>query len=70
VFVSASIENYAQWAHNNTTRLMLGVGGLLMLTPFIVSTLIGIGIVVAALVMSRTARKHPFVVYVSNRKGV
>jgi TRAP transporter 4TM/12TM fusion protein len=53
VFVSAAIEQYSKWAHNTTTRLMLAAGGLLMLTPFPISTAIGISIAGAAIAYSK-----------------
>ena len=59
VFVSGAIEQYSTWAHNTLTRIMLGVGGLLMLTPFIISTIVGVLLVSAATVMSRMARRQP-----------
>jgi TRAP transporter 4TM/12TM fusion protein len=58
VFVSAAIENFEKWAHTGATRIMLGVGGLLMLTPFIMSTAIGACLVFVALGMTRLARQQ------------
>lgn len=58
VFVSAAIENFEKWAHTGATRIMLGVGGLLMLTPFITSTAIGACLVFVALGMTRLARQQ------------
>lgn len=56
VFVSAAIENYAEWVHNRLARAMLAAGGLLMLTPFIASTITGILLAGAALGWSRMER--------------
>ena len=56
LFVSAAIESYAQWVHNRVTRLMLAAGGLLMLTPFIQSTITGILLAGVALGWSRLER--------------
>ena len=59
IFVSAAIEQYSTWAHNTLTRVILGVGGLLMLTPFIMSTVVGVLLVGVATAMSRMARRQP-----------
>jgi len=53
VFVSAAIEQYSKWAHNTATRLMLAAGGLLMLTPFPISTAIGVSLAGAAIAYSK-----------------
>ncbi|MDP2356957.1 MAG: TRAP transporter fused permease subunit [Beijerinckiaceae bacterium] len=58
IFVSAAIENYSKWVHNNATRLLLAVGGLLMLTPFIASTITGLAMVGAAFGVSYLARRE------------
>jgi len=61
VFVSAAIEEYSSWVHNNLTRIMLAIGGLLMLTPFIASTIVGLVLAGGAIGISRNARKEPSV---------
>lgn len=58
IFVSAAIEDYAGWTRNGMTRVMLGVGGLLMLTPFVQSTFVGVTLAGAAILLSRWSRKH------------
>lgn len=61
IFISAAIENFEQWGHNNVTRIMLAIGGLLMLTPFITTTIAGVVLVGGAIGISRNARKEPSV---------
>jgi TRAP transporter 4TM/12TM fusion protein len=58
IFVSAAIEAYDKWVHNNLTRAMLGVGGLLMLTPFIQSTAVGLTLAAAAVGLSYLTRRQ------------
>lgn len=58
VLVSAAIENYESWVHNTANRVMLAAGGLLMLTPFIASTIVGIALAAAAIGLSHRARKQ------------
>ena len=62
IVVSAAIEEYSIWAHNNVTRIMLAIGGLLMLTPFISTTIAGVVLVGGAIGISRNARKEASVV--------
>jgi TRAP-type uncharacterized transport system fused permease subunit len=62
IVVSAAIEEYSIWARNNVTRIMLAIGGLLMLTPFISTTIAGVVLVGGTIGISRNARKEASVV--------
>lgn len=58
ILISAAIEDYGKWVHNRATRIVLAVGGLLMLTPYIASTLVGLVVAAVAIGASRLARKQ------------